>query len=787
MAVSGIATLGNQPVRAAGDPITFSTPTVMSPTESVGEPTIAISPAADSTVYASGPWGSGTQRSIWFASADGGRSFRVVNQCNPQSGEVAAECQPPSAVAGSPNPPGGGDTDQRVDSSGQDYFADLWALSCDRVATTTDFGAHANQNALGCNRTNTSGSTHVSQSASDRQWLSIYDPKLTGAVTSAPDAALGKVIYMEFNGVASVDQGPGGCFWVKSTDGVTYSDADHFLGHYGCDGYPSVDQVTGDVFQPAGGQLQIGVPDAQGNLTFLDDAGGNAIGHQLINFAGGVGATDILFAVSSMDSGRNLHITWTAGGDPNTGAGGQIYTTVASAKTNWTHFATPVQVSTAPSITNVFPWVASGAAGRSDSVWYGTSDGGDPSANNGQQWYPFMAQTVWPVDADGAVTLAAPTTTMVRVSPHPTHYNSICLAGTNCIESKGDRNLADFFSVAIDHSGAALVEYDDTTNGLEEAGFTPSNGLADHAGAPLVTIARQDGGPGVLGSDVTLRPGEVGAAPTDGISDPGGDALYPVIGGTAVNALDLTGTHLSLSADGSTLTVSMDVADLSAAGVTSAFSSVPGSAFLQYVTRWEMCPPDSSTETNNCTIYYAEAETTPAGQGNSAAVQYFAGKAQSIDLCSVSACDPHAIYFPESPSSQVPTATGNPETGSLTCPDTPSAATPCTLTINVATADIGGANAQSLLEEVGSYSFAAARPQAAITFPQAEADQLPLEVDGVCCFNFQGSAPGTTLPEAPWSPLLPGAAVAALAGSALWRRRRHDSSARNGSVSTSAR
>src|SRR5690242_5066 len=56
--------------------ITFATPMVMDPNHTVGEPTIVHSPAADGTVYASGPWGTGTQRSIWDASADGGETFR---------------------------------------------------------------------------------------------------------------------------------------------------------------------------------------------------------------------------------------------------------------------------------------------------------------------------------------------------------------------------------------------------------------------------------------------------------------------------------------------------------------------------------------------------------------------------------------------------------------------------------------------------------------------------------------------------------------------------------------
>ena len=70
-------------------------------------------------------------------------------------------------------------------------------------------------------------------------------------------------------------------------------------------------------------------------------------------------------------------------------------------------------------------------------------------------------------------------------------------------------------------------------------------------------------------------------------------------------------------------------------------------------------------------------------------------------------------------------------------PATPTLRTPCTATINVAPADVGSPTASSLLEETGSYAFAAARPQAAVTNALAEADELPLQVDGSCCFNFR--------------------------------------------------
>jgi len=123
-------------------------------------------------------------------------------------------------------------------------------------------------------------------------------------------------------------------------------------------------------------------------------------------------------------------------------------------------------VSQPPSNVNVFPWMAAGGPGRSDFGLVRHSSFADPSSNAGQAWNVYMSQVVWPVNSSGGVTLAPPAVTMVKVSPHPMHYNSICLLGTGCITAQGDRNLADFFSVTIDHSGAAEIEYDDTSNGL---------------------------------------------------------------------------------------------------------------------------------------------------------------------------------------------------------------------------------------------------------------------------------------------------------------------------------
>src|SRR5205814_2369519 len=157
---AGAAVLGGALSGAAaakGGQIAFETPAVADPIHTWGEPTIGVDPQG--RVFVSGPTGTGTQRSTWEGSADGGHSFRVISP-----GPV------PTAIQSIEDPPGGGDTDLNFDRSGKVYFADLYALACLRVATTSDGGATVQQNFLGCDGT----------PGADRQWLAVYDP-LPGA------------------------------------------------------------------------------------------------------------------------------------------------------------------------------------------------------------------------------------------------------------------------------------------------------------------------------------------------------------------------------------------------------------------------------------------------------------------------------------------------------------------------------------------------------------------------------------------------------------------------------
>jgi hypothetical protein len=92
------------------------------------------------------------------------------------------------------------------------------------------------------------------------------------------------------------------------------------------------------------------------------------------------------------------------------------------------------------------------------------------------------------------------------------------------------------------------------------------------------------------------------------------------------------------------------------------------------------------------------------------------------------------VTYPES------NAGGKSESGKLSCPKSPSATNPCTVTITVAAADVGKPTSTSLLQQVGSYALATSHLQGTTTNAQALADNVPLEIDGACCFNFRASA-----------------------------------------------
>jgi hypothetical protein len=313
-----------------------------------------------------------------------------------------------------------------------------------------------------------------------------------------------------------------------------------------------------------------------------------------------------LFPLLAMDSAGTLYEMWTQGdgfADPN----------AAPSATSWhifysysldtpdhqhTAWSPPIRVDHDDNATSVFGWFAAGDAGKLGFVWLESDGREHPSKGNpDKQWHPHMAMTTNATDP-------APTFQEATVGNGPAHIGDICLEGTvGCIQNVGNRNLADFISADIDPaSGALQATWANDANQLATLPTTLIPGL------PLVETARQITGPRLVGTG-SVATTSFSTAPTSGIDDAIGDALYPVDGGQNANALDLTRT--GVTSDGTNLTVTINAAD--ASKVASPNSSQPN---VWYLAVWQL----------DHKLYFAKAAVDSSGN-----VTYTAGAPQSFD------------------------------------------------------------------------------------------------------------------------------------------------------------
>src|SRR5439155_14434021 len=215
----------------------------------------------------------------------------------------------------------------------------------------------------------------------------------------------------------------------------------------------------------------------------------------------------------------------------------------------------------------------------------------------------------------------------------------------------------------IDHDGRARIVYDDTSNGLSQFPPLPFEPV-DHPGGALPTVVVQQ--TGINGWTGKKLAAAESTAPVGGITDRSGDALFPSLGGANVPAADVTGAALSL-ADGT-----LHVKVTTAGGPLSDAAVAAGGGFAQLLVRWQM----------DNIIYYAAAEQSALG----GPLEWYAGAAQSVDLCSVSGCKPNYLVYPAPPA------------GGTSVSGTAVGSGPVTYDIAVPVAVVGGAGVT--LEEV---------------------------------------------------------------------------------------
>ncbi|MBT8132563.1 MAG: thrombospondin type 3 repeat-containing protein, partial [Gammaproteobacteria bacterium] len=300
--------------------------------------------------------------------------------------------------------------------------------------------------------------------------------------------------------------------------------------------------------------------------------------------APGPGSKGNVFPVIAIDTAGNLYAVYSQGAN-------QIF--MATSTDRGDTWSAPKEIGNTFG-TNIMPWIIAGDPGRVAIVWYNSNLDGNPNVPS-SVWNIYMAQTLNALDAE-------PTITYHKANHTVIHYAQICLNGLGCNLSvpMGDRGFLEFPSVTMDENGAAAIVYNDNTNQPHHV---------------YVMVAKQLDGPSLLASvgdlsnanvvdpgSVTLdTPADATEVTTSELDadgthtlpalnfdrDEAADALFPDHGpviGANIPALDLS--CVSIEADGTDVTVTMELDDLSLAALAAAPALSGGDGVL-YVTQWD--------------------------------------------------------------------------------------------------------------------------------------------------------------------------------------------------------
>jgi hypothetical protein len=624
--------------------ITFDHATWNDPIRMVGEPDIVID--HNGGIYISGPGGSTTQSSWFWKSTDKGLQWHLIG-C-----PLKSNCQN-----------GGGDTEITIARNNDVFASDLQTLTCNSALRSYDQGATW-LTSEGC------------FPGTDRQWMGNYDPNAS---------ATGRRIYLSANGQAQ------GCYFLASTDnGVTYAGTD------------LVNNPTA-VIDPANGESCIGrfiVNPSNGHIYVPGD------GHTWVSTDGGVtfagrtrpaGVQGNFFANVAIDTAGNLWQGWTTGcGNPATTP---CKAFVAYSTNEGQTWSTPIQVNTgagSPAGTTpdlrqmLFPWTVVGDPGRVAIVYYATTDaqrnGSFPGSINAL-WHVYMSMSTNALAAN-------PTWTQVQVDEHTMHRATVCTGGfPGCLTANSDRSMADFFAVDKDPQGRVYIAYNENSDLSQVA-------PGEYIGKPINAAIRLRTGPSLFAAQGNLLPdptpaniaitsvsvngstltvsGTHGLPPGNWASDPAGDAIFPVVPVASANHPALDILEASMSDNGTNLTVTLKMADLSAAALADAATT--GGAPTWMVVWWEgkngLGPAGMTSEP-----FHSHFFVKWLGQN-----EFVYGKVSSVDFAALGAPTPKALtYVPSGTATAV--VNGN------------------TVTMTVPLANVGPLTNGDKLDHVSAYSL----------------------------------------------------------------------------------
>jgi hypothetical protein len=205
-----------------------------------------------------------------------------------------------------------------------------------------------------------------------------------------------------------------------------------------------------------------------------DDGGDLWTRHKVADIAAGANPANI-FPQLTIDRAGNLYYNWSQDNfpldDPDEMGEQDVYYTFSQGGGLAGTWASPINLTKSKNDSAIFPWMIAGDKGRVDVVYYKSNSGlnsniaffepstgqecdpdSDPNCQENQAvWNVFFGQSMNALNTGANFS-------NVQVSAQPNHIGQICTAGLAC---EGDRDLLDFFTVDVDHLGAAHIAYSD--------------------------------------------------------------------------------------------------------------------------------------------------------------------------------------------------------------------------------------------------------------------------------------------------------------------------------------
>ena len=651
-------------------------------------------------VYVSNPIGLPTY-SEFYKSSDGGQTFRVPSH-NPFFDNR------PVVNAG-----GGGDSHHAVgEVTHSVFFADL-SGACVTMNISRDLGESFSSNPLGC-QTNPGV-------VDDRQWVATDE-----------NAADGQDVFMNFDQVTLpflTGMGPGSIMLIKSSnDGGTNTAAD-WNGAPLCQNTslltpPATDATPTNCPDPGDSSLWITGPivvDKTGTLTrppthnlyipFERNVGGTDF-QLYVAISGDEGATwtrhlvhDIgphdpanIFPQLTVDTGGNLYYTWSQARSfmPSSPADeGETdvyytYSTGAGLEGTW---VPPIDLTKETGDSAVFPWMVAGSPGQVDLVMYKANSGLNPNIafyDSTRASCPgpasstcFANTTVWNTyfgQSQNALN-SGPNFKTVQISDHPIHTGGVCTQGTACQSgAEQNRDLLDFLTIDVDHTGAAYTTWADDNDGRHDTRQFFSRQLSGASIFKGQNIAAMNSYP-ITDHSVTDPVGDVYDA-----------AGLPEVVASCESSMDLLGTSATVNSN-NMLTVTLTLGAPPTAANAVACANLPGGATggLWGAEFWAAAPPDATQDrefpNNNFYIAYRDNPGDPTAP--TPGVEAGAVNAISASLT-------HFEFAPFEPGTLGGTCTA---AGAVN----PAAQGPCTITMTASLAGMG-IKSGSILAAISGFS-----------------------------------------------------------------------------------